>query len=67
MTEKNDFIQKLQGREMVNPHAIANKVNEIIDQINMAIADEKQKDEKIEDLENQVIDANEQAELNLDR
>lgn len=26
-----NFPQKLTGREMVNPHAIAKKVNEIID------------------------------------
>lgn len=50
MVEKSDFIERLQGREMVNAHAIARKVNEIIDQINMAIADEKkQEEEKTED------------------
>lgn len=44
--EKKDFIEKLQGRELVNSHAIGNKVNEIIDTLNAAILEEKSQEEQ---------------------
>jgi hypothetical protein len=47
--EKGEFIEKLQGRDLVNTHAVAKKVNEIIDEINLTIAKEKtEKEEKEE-------------------
>lgn len=46
MTEENNFIDKLEGRDKVNTHAVANKVNEIIDKINIAIAKEEEDEKK---------------------
>lgn len=46
MTEENNFIEKLHGRDMVNTHAVAKKVNEMIDKINIAIAKEEEDEKK---------------------
>lgn len=44
--EKEDFVEKLQGRDLINPHAIGKKVNEIIDKVNVAIAEDKNKEKE---------------------
>ena len=37
-----DHIQKLEGREKVNPHKISDKVNEIIDVLNNNMKEENE-------------------------
>lgn len=40
------MIPNLEGRDKVNVHAIANKVNEIIDLLNNSIAGEEKEEKK---------------------
>lgn len=44
--EEIEIIRKLEGREIIYPHSIGKKVNEICDTLNLLILERNKKDEE---------------------